>query len=274
MLMYRHMSHISIVCKPTGDTFVRFGIVMAALFGFAVYFFYDGHTGYRQKNEEMCSYKAFAALGQKATGCDAESWAAMLEGKPLIETEQVEGELMAVVGDARYPLPAGSEAARSCPAEVLNHADMSRSWSDCWAAYSKRLRLPITPGDHPYDLGAIREQWIAGCIFTLLGFVLLYFALRTRGRVLALEGDEVTAAGQKFRVADIECIDLRQWGPGFKGVASFRVKGRKVRVDGMTYGGFNKEKGEPAEAFMKAVLAQYKGDIIEYEIPEKSDSAS
>jgi len=83
----------------------------------------------------------------------------------------------------------------------------------------------------------------------------------------------VTAAGQQFSVADIRSIDLRQWGPGFKGVAYFRVKGRRVCVDGMTYGGFNKAKGEPAEAFMQAVLAQYKGEIIEYEIPEKNGQA-
>ncbi len=265
---------ISIVCKPTADTFVRFGIVMAALFGFALYFFYDGHTGYRQKNEVIFSHKAFAALGVEASATTAEAWALRMAGRPLIETEAVEGEPMVVVGEACYPLPAGCEAAVSCPPEILNHAGLSSGWNESWAAYTKRMRYPITPDEHPYDLGAIREQWIAGGVFILLGCVLLFFALRTRGRVLALNGDEVTAAGQNFRVADISCIDLRQWGPGFKGVATFTVNGRKVRVDGMTYGGFNKDKGEPAETFMQAVLAQYRGDIIEYEVPEKSDPAS
>ena len=33
----------------------------------------------------------------------------------------------------------------------------------------------------------------------------------------------------------------------------------------MTYGGFNPEKGEPAEAFMRELQSRYKGDIIEYE---------
>jgi len=252
---------------------VRFGVVMAALFGFAVYFFYDGHTGYRQKNEVICSFKAFAELGQRATRSEAELWAAELAGKPLLQVETREGEPVAVEGDKCYPLPVDCAAARSCPPEVLDHAAMSRSWSDCWAAYSKRMRFPIKPGEHAYDMAAIREQWIAGGVFMLLGVVLLYFTLRTAGRVLALQGDMVTAAGQQFSVADIRSIDLRQWGPGFKGVAYFRVKGRRVCVDGMTYGGFNKAKGEPAEAFMQAVLAQYKGEIIEYEIPEKNGQA-
>ncbi|MBR5893963.1 MAG: hypothetical protein IKZ13_00290 [Akkermansia sp.] len=266
------MSQANIVCKPTGDTFVRFGIVIAALVGFALYFFYDGHTGYRQKNEVMCSFKAFAQMGQRAAEYTAEGWASSLQGKPLIVTEQQEGELMAVDGDHRYPLPADCEAARSCPPEVLDHAAMSASWNDCWAAYSHRMHFPIKPGEHPYDLGAIREQWIAGVLFLMLGGVLIYFVVRTSGRVLALEGSQITAAGRTFDVADIERIDLRQWGPGFKGVAYFTVKGAKVRVDGMTYGGFNKDKGEPAEMFMQAVLNQYKGDIVEYEIPEKGDS--
>lgn len=273
MLEYRRMSQIHIVCKPTGDTFVRFGIVVAALFGFAVYFFYDGHTGYRQKNEVVYSFKAFAELGALAMRSDAGAWAAELSGRPLLQAGMVEGELVVAEGESHYPLPAESEAARSCPPEVLDHAAMSRSWNDCWAAYSKRMRFPLQPGEHGYDVAAIREQWIAGGVFSLLGLLLLYFAVRTAGRVLALEGDCVTAAGQQFAVADIRSIDLRQWGPGFKGVAYFRVHGRKVRVDGMTYGGFNKAKGEPAEAFMQAVLARYEGEIIEYEVPEKIDPA-
>lgn len=273
MLEYRHMDKVKIECRPTGDTFVRFGVVVAALLGFAVYFFYDGHTGYRQKNDAICSFKAFAELGQKAMRADGGSWVAELAGTPLLKTETRDGELMVVEGETCYPLPANCEAAHSCPREVLDHAAMSRGWSDCWAAYSKRMHFPIKPGEHAYDTAAIREQWIAGGVFSLLGCVLLYFAFRTAGRVLALEGDMVTAAGQQFSVADIQSIDLRQWGPGFKGVAYFRVKGGKVRVDGMTYGGFNKAKGEPAETFMQAVLAQYKGEIIEYEIPEKSSQA-
>lgn len=271
MLEYKHMSEPHIICKPTADTFVRFGIVIAALFGFAVYFFYDGHTGYRLKNEVICSFKAFAELGKRALECSPAQWAAEMNSRPLIETESVEGELMAVQGEQRYPLPLQCRAAQSCPPEVLDHAAMSRSWSDCWAAYSRRLKLPISPGEHAYDMGAIREQWIAGVVFILLGCVLLYFALRTRGRVMELKGDCLTVAGQQFRVADISHIDLRQWGPGFKGCATLTVNGRKLKADGMTYGGFNKDKGEPAEQFMQALLAQYQGEITEYETPANSE---
>lgn len=270
---YAHMSQGDIVCKATLDTFVRFGIVIAALLGFAVYFFYDGHIGYAKQNEAICSYRAFAKLGSTAAEYSATGWEAMLSERPLISTIEENGQLLARgENGSRYPLPTGCEAARNCPPEVLNHAAMNRSWSDCWAAYSNRMHYPIKPGDHPHDEGAIREQWYAGTAFSIVGIILLILALRTRQRELSLRGNTITAAGRSFRISDIECIDLRQWGTGFKGVAYMTVGGKKIRFDGMTYGGFNKEKGEPAEALMQAILAQYKGDIIEYEKTAAQDS--
>ncbi len=260
------MREREIICKATMDTFVRFGIVIAAILGFAVYFFYDGHIGYKKQNEAICCYRAFAGLGSAAAQFTASGWEAELSGHGLIPTAQENGQLYAL-GDhgARYPLPTGCEAAQNCPPEAADHAAMSRSWSDCWAAYSKRMQYPIKPGDHPHDEAAIREQWYAGSIFTVVGLVLLGLVIRTGRRELSLRGSEVTAAGQHFDIKEIECIDLRQWGPGFKGVAYLTVRGRRIRFDGMTYGGFNREKGEPAEVLMQAILAQYQGDIIEYE---------
>ncbi len=255
-----------IICKATMDTFVRFGIVVAAILGFAVYFFYDGHIGYKKQNEAICSYRAFAALGSKAIQCTPSEWEAEWSMRGLIPTTEENGQIYATgEGSTRYPLPTGCEAARSCPPEARDYTAMSRSWSDCWAAYSKRMQYPIKPGDHPHDEGAIREQWYAGGLFTLAGFTLLGFVIRTARRELSLRGSRVTAAGQSFDISDIECIDLRQWGPGFKGVAYLTVGGRRLRFDGMTYGGFSKERGEPAEVLMQAILAQYQGDIIEYE---------
>lgn len=260
------MSNGGIICKATLDTFVRLGIVTAAFLGFAVYFFYDGALGYRHQNEAICSFKAFAELGNQVSGCPEPLWKARREASPLIEARQEGDALFAVDAKGhRYPLPADCEAARSCPPEARDYAAMTRSWNDCWAAYSKRMRFPIKPGEHPHDEGAIREQWIAGGLFSGIGLILLALALRTYRRELSLRGDTITAAGQQFSLSDISLIDLRQWGAGFKGVAYFTVKGKRIRIDGMTYGGFNEAKGEPAEQFMKAVLARYQGDIIEYE---------
>ena len=67
------MTTTSITCRPTRDTFVRFGIVLLAFFGFGLYFFYDGAVGYRKANEVYFSYQAFARLGSKATEAGAET---------------------------------------------------------------------------------------------------------------------------------------------------------------------------------------------------------
>ena len=269
------MSEKDIICKATTDTFVRFGIVILALFGFSLYFIYDGAIGYRKKNEAYCCYKAFAKLGSEASKTtDCAAWQQQRESAPLLVTETTaDGDLVAVVDDARYPLPQDCAAAKSSPAEVMDLKAM-QSWSACWSRYSGRMGMPITPGDHAYDAAAIREQWIGSAVGFSLVLLGLYFVVRTHRRELALRGDLITAAGQQFRIADIQTIDLRQWGTGFKGVAYFTVNGRKVKVDGMTYGGFDTKKGEPAETFMKAVLAQYKGDIIEYAQTDSSGDSS
>lgn len=267
------MSQKHIVCKATMDTFVRFGIVIAALLGFAVYFFYDGHIGYAKQNEAIGSYQAFANLGSRASQYDAYSWQTELSRSGLIHCTNENNKLFIVDAKGnRYPLPAECAAARNCPPEAMDHAAMNRSWSDCWANYSKRMHYPLKPGDHMHDEGAIREQWYAGIIFTIIAFILISLAWRTHKRELSLRGTTVTAAGQQFDIQEIECIDLRQWGTGFKGVAYMTVGGKRIRFDGMTYGGFNKEKGEPAEALMQAILSQYKGDIIEYETNAAQDS--
>ena len=259
------MTTTSIICHPTRDTFVRFTIVLAAFFGFGLYFFYDGAIGYRKANEVYFSYQAFAELGKEATA--ATSWGAEKALQPLISAEQVGGEWII---DDKYPLPSNCEAARTTPAEAADHAAMSRSWAECWTAYTARMHSPVQPAEHPFDTAAIREQWIAGGVCMCISAIIIFFILRTRSRVMSLQGDTVTAAGQTFRVADITRLDLRQWGKGFKGIAYATVNGRKIRLDGMTYGGFDPAAGQPAEEFMNALLARYEGEILEYEQTEKT----
>ncbi len=263
------MSETSIICKATRDTYVRFLIVLAAFMGFGLYFFYDAATGYRKANAAMLSYQAFARLGEAATKATAEQWEELMSKGALIST--AEGRPDAAVGaeGALFPIPPDLEAILGYPTEVRNHAAMAQGWNDCWMTYSTRMHYPIKPGDHPHDEGAMREQWYGGSVCMLISAFLLYLTLRTSRRELSLRDSNINAAGQQFNIADIESLDLRQWGTGFKGAAYFTVKGRRIKADGMTYGGFSKEQGEPAEQFMKAVLAHYQGEIIDYE-PESA----
>ena len=254
------MTTTSITCRPTRDTFVRFGIVLLAFFGFGLYFFYDGAVGYRKANEVYFSYQAFARLGSKAS--ESYAWEAGKASKPLIAAEQVEGEWMV---EGKYPLPADCAVVYLTPPEADDFQAMNRSWADCWTAYTARMHFPVKPAEHAYDTAAIREQWLAGTVCMLISGIIIFLMLRTSKRVMTLEGDQITAAGQQFRTSDISRLDLRQWGKGYKGVAYATVNGRRIRMDGMTYGGFDPSANQPAEQFMQALLSQYKGEILEYE---------
>jgi len=44
---------------------------------------------------------------------------------------------------------------------------------------------------------------------------------------------------------------------------------RKIRIDGLTYGGFKLEDDEPAENLMRALKAKFSGEIIDYEAEEE-----
>ncbi len=259
------MSNLPIICKATRDTYARFAIVLLAFFGFGLYFFYDAAIGYRKANAAMLSYQAFARLGETATKATAAQWDEMMSKGALIPTAPGRPDAATGAEEAIFPIPAELEAARGYPVEVRDHAAMATSWNECWLAYSTRMHYPIKPGDHLHGESAVREQWIGGIVCMLASAILLGFTIRTSRRELSLRGSTITAAGQRFDIADIEQIDLRQWGTGFKGAAYFTVKGRRIKADGMTYGGFSKEKNEPAEQFMQAVLARYQGDIIDYE---------
>ncbi|MBR2145540.1 MAG: hypothetical protein IJ956_08370, partial [Akkermansia sp.] len=174
--------------------------------------------------------------------------------------------------EGKYPLPSDCAAAQSTPAEAADYAAMRQGWANCWTAYTARMKFPVTPAEHAFDTGAILEQWIAGAACMAISAVILFFILRTSRRTRSIDGDTITAAGQQFTVGDITRLDLRQWGKGYKGVAYATVKGRKIRLDGMTYGGFDPAAGQPAETFMQALLARYQGEILEYEQRESTES--
>ena len=261
------MTTHSIICRPTRDTFVRFAIVLAAFFGFGLYFFYDGAIGYRKANEVYFSHQAFAKLGSEA--CNDAPWGAERALQPLLNAKQVEGEWLM---DEKYPLPTNCEVVSCTPPEAADYEAMKKSWADCWTAYTARMHYPVKPADHAFDTAAIREQWIAGGVCMLISVLILYLICRTARRTMQLVGSTVTAAGQQFAVSDISRLDLRQWGKGYKGIAYATVKGRKIRLDGMTYGGFDPAAGQPAEEFMQALLAQYKGEILEYEQKNTTES--
>jgi hypothetical protein len=100
-----------------------------------------------------------------------------------------------------------------------------------------------------------------------LSLAALFFLLRTMGRSIRADGDSLTSpAGKRVPYRDLRTLDLRKWdtkGLAFLDYESESGKGR-IRLDGLTYGGFKKEDGEPAESLMRRIRANFSGEILEY----------
>ena len=232
------MQSDTVECKPT-MWFTGRAVIMALMFlGFGVYFYYDASTGYPQKNLEFFMHKAFVDAGA------------------LFDRE--------VSGNGASP----QDWERTVLERTVEFPEGYQGWSAAWQSYSGEKRYPIKPVDHPYDASKIFEQWVAGSICMVLALVALFFLVRTRGRKMALKEGQVTAAGRVFRVDDIARLDLRRWK--MKGLAIATLNpgcgGDRIRLDGLTYGGFRKEDSpNNAEDFMKALLSLYRGEVVDYE---------
>jgi hypothetical protein len=83
-----------------------------------------------------------------------------------------------------------------------------------------------------------------------------------------------TVNGKKVPFSAIRKIDKRKWDT--KGVATiyFEEDGleRKTKVDGMVYGQFRQEDGAPAEALFQRIMANFKGELIDYADEEEEEN--
>jgi hypothetical protein len=95
------------------------------------------------------------------------------------------------------------------------------------------------------------------------GFILI----RTLWRTISVDGQAITTQqGKRVPFGDLKKLDLRKWET--KGLAFIDYEGAsgkgRIRVDGLTYGGFKKDQNEPAERLMKQIRSHFSGEIIEY----------
>lgn len=259
------MQSETVECKPT-MWFTGRAVIMALMFlGFGVYFYYDASAGYPQKNLEFFMHKAFVDAGTLFDRKVSRDGAGKEEWERAVFFRMVEFP-------ESYQIPSGVDRKGTpWPAVLADYELMAapgKGWSSAWLAYSGEKQYPVKPVEQPYDGSKIFEQWVAGSICMALAMVALFFLIRTRNRKMALADGRVTAAGRSFRVEDIERLDLRRWK--MKGLAIATLKpecgGARVRLDGLTYGGFRKEDSpNNAEDFMKALLALYHGEVVDYE---------
>lgn len=267
----------TIVCKPTRWFLFR-AVVMVVMFGvFAVLFYVDGSTGYRNKNEAFYLRQAF----QKAN----DEFAKMNQGGTLTPEAWKEFAAAQTVDLPPDPtvLPAGLAVPLPWPDILHDHARMQRlQWNQLWREYTKLRGLNEATPEEPYDARKIKEQWVVFWVCSALTLTIGFFLVRTLRRTITADAAAVTdQRGRRVPYADMRFLDLRKWDT--KGLAFVDFEGPggggRLRLDGLTYGGFKKEDGEPAEKLMQLLRSRFSGEVIEYaavtpEPPASADTDS
>lgn len=252
----------SIVCKPT-PWFIFRALVMLAMFGgFAVLFYIDGSSGYRSKNEVFFLHRAFRQASEEFAKLNAEGALTPTEWKSHAASRTVD------LPEDRSILPSTVNPTMPWP-EILHDFDRMKplDWKKLWLEYSKARGFDAEPPEQPYDARKIGEQWVVFWVCLALATGALFFLLRTLRRSISVDGEAVTTQeGRRVSYADLKTLDLRKWET--KGLAFIDYDGPsgkgRIRIDGLTYGGFKKEQGEPAERLMRHIRARFSGEVLEY----------
>jgi hypothetical protein len=216
---------------------------------FSVLFYTDGSTGYRKKNEVFYLYKTFDSAGKEFSQLNSDGNLTASAWKNYAKKQSV-----------RFPedtsiLPANLTLPMPWP-EVLHDFDKMKSlqWNKLWLDYAETRGFPASPGEQAYDAQKISHQWIVLYICLALSLVTLFFLIRTLRRSISADAQTLTTAtGKRIPYSDIQRIDLRKWDT--KGLAFIDYHGPsgsgRVKIDGLTYGGFKKDDHQPAEQLIQ-----------------------
>lgn len=255
---------------------------MLLMFGvFTVLFFVDGKWGYRENNLSYFVSKAFEQAAQefkqKKDEISPEAWHAFA-GKQSIDfvyraADDEEGEVV--------PVPEGTPVPMPWPPVLHDHAAMKAALDQptgkLFDDYRLEAAIKKEAPDKPFPARKIFEQWVVFWICLVLSLGAVVVLLRTLGRSISIDGEALyPAGGGKVPFADLVRLDLRKWDT--KGLAFAYAKAadggeRKLRIDGLTYGGFKKEQDEPAEQLMRRLRGKFSGELIEY-VTEAAEPAA
>ena len=262
----------TICCKPTRWFFFR-ALVMLLMFSvFAVLFFMDGSTGYRKKNEVYYLHKAFQTANTKFSEMNQDGTLTPQAWKKYAASQVVELPADVTV------LPAGVAVPMPWP-EVLHDFERMKplQWTLLWREFTKARGMNADAPEEPYDARKIKEQWVVFWVTLSLACTAAFFLLRTMRRSIVVDAEALTdQLGRRVPYADLRSLDLRKWetkGLAFVDYNGAAGKGR-IRIDGLTYGGFKNEDGQPAEKLLQFIRARFSGEIIEYATAEAMESAA
>jgi hypothetical protein len=262
----------TIVCKPTRWFLFRAG-VMVLMFGvFAVLFYMDGASGYRSKNEVFYLHRAFQKANDEFSKMNQAGTLTPETWKKFAAAQFVD-----LPPDSSV-LPASLRAPLPWP-EILHDYERMRplQWNLLWREYTKLRGLNEASPEEPYDARKIKEQWVVFWVCAALTLIIAFFLVRTLRRTITATADAVTdQRGRRVPYADMRFLDLRKWDT--KGLAFVEFDGTsgsgRLRIDGLTYGGFKKEDGEPAEQLMRMIRSRFSGEVMEYAMVAPAPGAS
>lgn len=243
---------------------------MLAMFGvFSVLFYVDGKTGYREKNLSYYLWQGFDQATKEFAATQGEL-------TPEAWKEHAAGRTVPLPED-RSILPAGTPDPMPWPPVLHDHDRVKAALGNPRTLFDDyRLEAGIKKDapEQPYDAGKIFEQWVVFWICLVLTIGAAFVLLRTLGRSMAVDDEAFhPAGGGRIPFGDLIRLDLRKWDT--KGLAYAWAKSpsggeRRLRIDGLTYGGFKKEQGEPAEKLMRRLRERFSGEIVEYVTEEES----
>jgi hypothetical protein len=263
---------VPIICKPT-PWFLFRAVIILLMFGvFAVLFFIDGSTGYRKKNLVFYIHQSFQSANEKFSKMDAggsltpESW----KEYAAKQTVSFPEDRSILPSDLSLPMP--------WPEILQDYKKMKPlQWNKLWLEYSGEKGYPSSPSEEPYDARKIQEQWVVFWFCLALAIAAAFILVRTMSRKIIADDEAVTSQqGRRVPYGDLKILDLRKWET--KGLAFINYEGSsgkgRIRVDGLTYGGFKPEEGEPAEQLMKLIRSKFSGEILEYAPLAEEDPSS
>lgn len=255
--------NIVILCKPTQWIKIRATLIIAMFGVFAYLFYADGTVGYKDQNEQVL----FHNLITKHALTAVEDFSSEEEWQEFAKNQIVDSS-----SSEQYPLLPDFDRSQKWP-EVLvgGYAQLKRGSNgpqELWREYSGLRDWAEKPPEHAHDAGDLKTQYGMCYGSATIVLVVLFLFLRTLSRDMKVTDSAFIAPGGKVvPFSSMRRIDARKWD--VKGVATifYEEAGvmKKVKVDGMIYGHFKKEDGEPAEKLYAYILERFKGELIEFE---------
>jgi hypothetical protein len=261
-----------ILCKPTRWFLLRALVMLGMFGGFTVWFYYDAQIGYRAKNEAFFTEQAFKSAVEDFTNMNADGALTPEAWKTHAAAQKIE------FPDDPWVLPQGMKQPVPWP-DILHDFEKVGTLNarPLWVEYTGALGISDKVPDEPYSARKIHEQWVVLWICFALFLVTLFFLIRTMRRSIRADDEAITdATGRRVAYEDLTLLDLRKWDTKGIAFAEFRAPSGsgRMRLDGLTYGGFRQEDDQPAERMMQRLRANFTGEILEYAAAEDTGTES